>query len=144
MLFRILCVVSMVVTATSADMSVAADKTSQPNFIVIFCDDQGYQDLGCFGSPHIRTPNIDRLAAEGMRFTDFYYKNGKAEAVRLGKWKLHLKKQPELYDLRADIGEQNNLAESEPDMVARMQNFAAQYDQDLKANTRPAWTAQQN
>ncbi|HUT59112.1 MAG TPA: sulfatase-like hydrolase/transferase, partial [Phycisphaerae bacterium] len=72
----------------------------------------------------------------------FYYKNSKAEAVRLGKWKLHLKKQPELYDLRADIGEQNNLAESEPDIVARMQNFAAQYDQDLKANTRPAWTAE--
>ena len=73
----------------------------------------------------------------------FYYKNSKAEAVRLGKWKLHLKKQPELYDLRADISEENNLAESEPDIVAQLQNFAAQYDEDLKANTRPAWTAEQ-
>lgn len=45
---------------------------STPNFIVIFCDDQGYQDLGCFGSPDLQTPNIDRMAAEGMRFTDFY------------------------------------------------------------------------
>ncbi len=36
-----------------------------------FTDDQGYQDLGCFGSPDIKTPNIDRMAAEGMRFTDF-------------------------------------------------------------------------
>ena len=35
-------------------------------------DDQGYQDLGCFGSPNIKTPNIDQMAAEGMRFTDFY------------------------------------------------------------------------
>jgi arylsulfatase A len=43
-----------------------------PNFIIIFTDDQGYQDLGCFGSPDIRTPNIDRLAEEGTRFTDFY------------------------------------------------------------------------
>lgn len=43
-----------------------------PNFIIIFTDDQGYQDLGCFGSPDIRTPNIDRMAGEGMRFTHFY------------------------------------------------------------------------
>lgn len=45
---------------------------SPPNFIIIFTDDQGYNDLGCFGSPKIDTPNIDRLAAEGMRFTNFY------------------------------------------------------------------------
>lgn len=43
-----------------------------PNFIVIFCDDLGYGDLGCYGSPTIRTPNLDRMAAEGIRFTDFY------------------------------------------------------------------------
>lgn len=43
-----------------------------PNFIVIFTDDQGYNDLGCFGSPTIRTPRIDRMAAEGTRCTDFY------------------------------------------------------------------------
>ncbi|MCX6377798.1 MAG: sulfatase, partial [Armatimonadetes bacterium] len=43
-----------------------------PNFIVIFCDDLGYQDVGCFGSPLISTPNVDRMASEGMKFTDFY------------------------------------------------------------------------
>jgi len=43
-----------------------------PNIIIIYADDQGYQDLGCFGSPTVRTPNIDRLAREGMRFTSFY------------------------------------------------------------------------
>ena len=43
-----------------------------PNFIIIFTDDQGYEDLGCFGSPKIKTPNIDRMAAEGIRFTSFY------------------------------------------------------------------------
>lgn len=44
----------------------------QPNFIVIFADDLGYGDLGAYGSTTIRTPNLDRMAAEGMRFTDFY------------------------------------------------------------------------
>lgn len=43
-----------------------------PNVIVIFTDDQGYGDLGCYGSPNIETPHIDRLAAEGMRLTSFY------------------------------------------------------------------------
>lgn len=45
---------------------------SRPNIVVIFTDDQGYQDMGVFGSPNIKTPHLDRLAAEGMRFTDFY------------------------------------------------------------------------
>jgi arylsulfatase A-like enzyme len=44
----------------------------KPNFVIIFTDDQGYQDVGCFGSPSIVTPNLDKMAAEGMRFTDFY------------------------------------------------------------------------
>ena len=45
---------------------------SQPNIILIFTDDQGYEDLGCFGSKTIRTPNIDRMAAEGLKLTNFY------------------------------------------------------------------------
>ena len=45
---------------------------SSPNVIIIMADDQGYQDLGCFGSPKTKTPHIDRMAKEGMRFTDFY------------------------------------------------------------------------
>jgi arylsulfatase len=44
----------------------------KPNFIIIFTDDQGYSDLGCFGSPNIKTPNIDKMATEGMKFTSFY------------------------------------------------------------------------
>ncbi|NIO32121.1 MAG: sulfatase-like hydrolase/transferase, partial [Gemmatimonadetes bacterium] len=43
-----------------------------PNFVVILCDDLGYQDVGCFGAPLISTPNLDRMASEGMKFTDFY------------------------------------------------------------------------
>lgn len=49
---------------------------AKPNFIVIFCDDLGYGDIGCFGSTKHRTPNIDRMAAEGIRFTSFYVTSG--------------------------------------------------------------------
>jgi len=42
------------------------------NFIIFFTDDQGYNDVGCFGSPDIQTPNLDEMADEGMRFTNFY------------------------------------------------------------------------
>jgi len=48
------------------------DPLQSGNVILIFIDDQGYRDLGSFGSPHIDTPHIDRLAREGMRLTDFY------------------------------------------------------------------------
>lgn len=46
--------------------------SSKPNIVLIFTDDLGYGDLGCYGSPNIETPNIDRMASEGMRFTSFY------------------------------------------------------------------------
>ena len=45
---------------------------AKPNVIFILADDLGYGDLGCYGQKHIQTPNIDRLAAEGMRFTQAY------------------------------------------------------------------------
>ncbi len=48
----------------------------RPNFIIMFCDNLGYGDIGCFGSKLHRTPNIDRMAEEGMRFTDFYSASG--------------------------------------------------------------------
>lgn len=52
--------------------ALAAVPAPRPNLIVIFTDDQGYGDLGSYGSPDIETPQLDRLAAEGMRFTSFY------------------------------------------------------------------------
>ncbi len=44
----------------------------KPNIVFIFTDDQGYQDLSCYGHPYIKTPNLDQLATEGTRFTQFY------------------------------------------------------------------------
>ena len=44
-------------------------KDSKPNIIFILCDDMGYGDLGCYGQPFIRTPHIDAMASEGMRFS---------------------------------------------------------------------------
>ena len=52
--------------------SVAAVPVSRPNIVLIFADDLGYSDVGCFGAKDIRTPNIDKLATEGTRFTSFY------------------------------------------------------------------------
>ena len=49
-----------------------AAQDRSPNFVLIFTDDQGYQDVGCYGSPEIKTPHLDRMAAQGMRFTSFY------------------------------------------------------------------------
>ena len=63
-MFRLILLLIALTTAGSASTS--------PNFIVIFTDDQGYNDAGCYGSPLIRTPRLDRMAAEGVRFTDFY------------------------------------------------------------------------
>ncbi len=62
-LFLLCCLLSLAVMDR-----VVADT---PNFIIIFTDDQGYGDLGCFGSTTIDTPNIDRLATEGRKFTSF-------------------------------------------------------------------------
>ena len=52
----------------SPHLKAAADK---PNFVIVFTDDQGYGDLGCFGSETIRTPHLDQLAKEGRKFTSF-------------------------------------------------------------------------
>ena len=49
----------------------AASLSAAPNYVLIFCDDLGYGDLGCYGSKQNRTPRIDQLAREGMRFADF-------------------------------------------------------------------------
>jgi arylsulfatase A-like enzyme len=69
--YRSLFVSAGVLAAASPGIH-AADKPSKPNIIFILCDDMGYGDLGCYGQKYISTPHLDRMAQEGMRFTQAY------------------------------------------------------------------------
>lgn len=60
----------------------SGEHASRPNIVLIFTDDQGYEDVGCFGSPDIRTPNLDRMAREGVRLTDFHVAQAVCSASR--------------------------------------------------------------
>lgn len=62
----------LIFTQISHPSTLAQTQERPPNIIVIFADDLGYGDLGCFGHPTIRTPHLDQMAKEGMRFTQFY------------------------------------------------------------------------
>ena len=67
-IFRLVIVVGMISTALVS----CQKKNTQPNIVVILCDDLGYGDLSSFGHPVINTPNLDKLAADGIKFTSFY------------------------------------------------------------------------
>ena len=75
--------------ASLVTFQASAQKTTQfkqatPNIVLIFIDDMGYGDLSCFGATQYNTPNIDRLAATGMRFTNFYVAQAVSSASRAG------------------------------------------------------------
>jgi arylsulfatase A-like enzyme len=60
------------VSGLSGTSGLLGRERKKPNFVFFLLDDMGWKDLGCFGSPFYETPNIDRLAAQGMRFTNAY------------------------------------------------------------------------
>ncbi|HRX82663.1 MAG TPA: sulfatase-like hydrolase/transferase, partial [Pirellulaceae bacterium] len=72
-------------------------EAAQPNIVVIFIDDMGFADPSCFGNPLIKTPNIDKLAAQGIKLTNFYVNSPICSASRValttgqyqGRWKIH-------------------------------------------------------
>lgn len=64
-----------------ASLASAADR---PNFVIIMVDDMGYSGVSCFGNPYFRTPEIDRLAAEGIRLTDFHSSGTVCSPTRAG------------------------------------------------------------
>ncbi len=71
---RLLLILTLLLSLTAGATRVAESQTQKrpPNLVVIFCDDLGYGDLGAFGHPTIRTPHLDRMAAEGQKWTNFY------------------------------------------------------------------------
>ncbi len=70
--------------ALSAGGAGAGQNAAPPNIVLIFTDDQGYGDLGCYGAGSIKTPQIDSLARDGVRFTDFYVPQAVCTASRAG------------------------------------------------------------
>lgn len=71
-----------VILITSCDPPKKSEDNRPPNVIIIFTDDQGYQDVGCFGSPDIKTPHLDQMAKEGTRLTNFYAAQAVCSASR--------------------------------------------------------------
>lgn len=74
----------MICLGLGTPLSAAHTRAAQPNVVLIFVDDMGYGDLGCYGNPDIKTPNIDRLAAEGQRWTSFYASGSTCVPSRTG------------------------------------------------------------
>ncbi|MCF6286095.1 MAG: sulfatase-like hydrolase/transferase, partial [Candidatus Hydrogenedentes bacterium] len=64
--------ITMAGLATTLLPRVGYSQSAKPNFLFILADDLGWKDLGCYGSTFYETPNLDRLAATGMRFTNAY------------------------------------------------------------------------
>ena len=62
----------LIVLSACSIQKVNDSNSTQPNIIFIMSDDQGYSDLGCYGSQFVKTPHLDKMAAEGMRFTQVY------------------------------------------------------------------------
>src|SRR4026209_1975257 len=75
--------------ATATSLAVASRQTAQradplPNIVYITADDMGYADLSCYGRRDYKTPNIDRIATEGMKFAQAYANSSVCSATRTG------------------------------------------------------------
>ena len=82
-LFRLACVTVFLLASIVNRSACAANGLPElPNFVIVFIDDMGYSDIGPFGAKGIETPNLDRMAAEGMKFTDFQVSSAVCSASR--------------------------------------------------------------
>ena len=78
----VIALIATVLLACAVPPPAAAFERRKPNVVLFLADDLGYAEVGCFGQKRIRTPNIDRLAAEGMRFTNLYCGNAVCAPLR--------------------------------------------------------------
>ncbi|MEO6808435.1 MAG: sulfatase, partial [Isosphaeraceae bacterium] len=76
------CAIAVATLFLSRPATTKGEETRPPNIVLVFADDLGYADVGCFGAKGYTTPNIDRLAAEGIRFTNFYVAQAVCSASR--------------------------------------------------------------
>lgn len=83
-LFSLLLIPSIILGFTSCQPETKKTKNQLPNIVLFYVDDLGYGDLSCYGATQYYTPNIDQLAAEGMRFTNFYAPQAVCSASRAG------------------------------------------------------------
>jgi len=70
--------------ASIPTISLSVEKATNPNIILIFCDDLGYGDLSCYGATQYKTPNLDKMASQGIRFTSFMSTQAVCSASRAG------------------------------------------------------------
>jgi arylsulfatase A-like enzyme len=81
---RTMLVGAALVLCAAASVGPAQQPAARPNVVLIITDDMGYGDLGSYGAPDVRTPNIDALARDGVRFTDFYANAPSCTPTRAG------------------------------------------------------------
>ena len=81
---RILSILISLLFLCSCNTKVESKTSNPPNVVIVFTDDQGYQDLGSFGSPNISTPHLDQMAKEGLKLTNFYAAQAVCSASRAG------------------------------------------------------------
>lgn len=79
-----LCVFGVLLSCLSFAPILYAQSDERPNFIVIMADDMGYAGLSCYGNPYFKTPHLDRLAAEGIKFSDFHSSGVVCSPTRAG------------------------------------------------------------
>ena len=101
-----------------------ANTAAKPNIVFILADDIGYGDFGCYGATKVKTPHIDQLAREGVRFTDAH-STAPANPPGSGQ-NQRAPVSGQLYNLALDLAETNNVAADQPDKVKAL---AAQLQQ---------------
>jgi arylsulfatase A-like enzyme len=109
---------------------------NRPNFIIIFADDLGYGDLGCFGST-IKTPHLDRMAAEGQKWNNFYASASVCTPSRAALQTGRLPVRTGMCSdkrrvLFPDSGEKYDIADRHPDVIAEIETLAAAHQAALQ------------
>ena len=80
MLRHLLALTAFIISSCASPL--VDDSQSPPNIVIVYTDDQGWQDIGVYGAEDFETPNLDKLAREGIRFTDFYVSQPVCSASR--------------------------------------------------------------